>query len=619
MVALIVALVIGGACIVAGIIWAIIQSKKVAPVIKPIYALILTLFLALFALICPLTVVPTQPAPEESSEQLSVEREDYDGFTGFISQASLTFISSFQIFTLDADLDNLMGRILVVAENNDAVRNIYGCALMTSAVLARIYTLWFVLSFLKSFTAEIWFSFCKRFQRLYIFSDMTEKSFTMALSIKEKHKDARIVFASAKSAKKIYEDIDSFRSSFIDFDKAMKVIKPVVLKKEILELNLAHCRYAPALFLCNNNEFENVTCAMAINEKYNDPERNFKDEKAKKIIVKKLVMYVFVCKPSNIKLLSGVSPNHVITILKNESREFVYDHLYNTIPRKLIADSVRCNDTDPDFLAYNSAVQNAASPSLLISHHIHIAIIGMGSIGMEMLKTLLCFFQIPGHFVEIEAFDMEKDIESTLNALMPAVFAEKNNLEETDAPHYRVNIHQEFDIMKIESQKKLQEMKDLNYIFISLGDDDKNIDASVIIADLFSGYKNPPEVECVVYNKNKSSYRRGARRHINRVHVSCPGNISDTFSENMLFDSVSNKLYAKAFKLYKNHNAEGSLESFWKNDYYEVGSYLSAAIFENALDIMTGLPQHQYAGITDELLDKTRQYRKTVYERAENY
>ncbi len=176
------------------------------------------------------------------------------------------------------------------------------------------------------------------------------------------------------------------------------------------------------------------------------------------------------------------------------------------------------------------------------NHTIKAIVVGLGKYGMEMLKALAWYCQVPGYSIELYGFDSAKHVDKHLMAEcpglrvyghspfddiskqvsekcpdLPPVKSDEYDPLPTDpySERYRIHIYSEIDVSSMDFFNVLDEIEKPTYVFVCLGSDEANIAASVSIREFFAK-KYPqdndntvPEIETVVYDSNLNS-RMGA-------------------------------------------------------------------------------------------------------------
>lgn len=403
-------------------------------------------------------------------------------------------------------------------------------------VLAPMLTFGAVLSFFRNFFDDVGYVLCRR-KPLFIFSELNERSLTLAKNIYEKHLRDKvqpmIVFTGVMP-----EGEDKMSGA--------KDIHAVLLGKDIVQLDFAAKKKDTEIFLIGDDESENVRKAAIITDRLNS--------NGKKLNVR---VFVFACKESSRYVLDSLRYENLLnmqTLTPNG------DNLFK----------IRRVDTIKQ-LAWNNV------PDMRIMERaddgvISIMIVGMGQQGMEFFKMLMWFCQIDGIKLEINLVDKaHKDenggIESRIARQCPEII-EKNGAE------YDIEIFDgidpdtdSFEKLLFGGGEKTERLKRTDIIIVSMGDDDLDIETSVYLRQLFdkcSGVgmtdndtdrtleQERPDIYSIVYDSKKSGIVSGAEKAeylINhkeqKYHIRFIGSIDEQFSYDNIFNAEKE---AAAFK-----------------------------------------------------------------------
>ncbi|MDR1184989.1 MAG: hypothetical protein LBK67_09360 [Coriobacteriales bacterium] len=129
------------------------------------------------------------------------------------------------------------------------------------------------------------------------------------------------------------------------------------------------------------------------------------------------------------------------------------------------------------------ALFDTAAPSLLPRQpkikEIRVFLIGLGENGSMMLRSLAWFGQMDGYALTIDAFDSWAVAGSRIQAICPElVDPSHNNQWLDDDAQYNIRFHSEVDVFSQEFVDTVQELDFPTFVFVSLGDDDTNIEAA---------------------------------------------------------------------------------------------------------------------------------------------
>ncbi len=130
---------------------------------------------------------------------------------------------------------------------------------------------------------------------------------------------------------------------------------------------------------------------------------------------------------------------------------------------------------------------------------IDVAILGFGRYGMEMLKGLLWYCQLPGYTIRIRVFEEKKGVESAFRSQCPELrIGEKAESSWQDA-RYEIQFY-ECSAESNECVKHLEALNKKSFVFICLGNDDLNIEAAKRVKCISENRSMNYQITTVVYN-----------------------------------------------------------------------------------------------------------------------
>lgn len=413
-----------------------------------------------------------------------------------------------RVFMTENMYDNISERITELVKADGGIFHqyahrfaVYEFAVLAIQLIAPFLTFGFVVSFIKNLVPGLIYGFYF-WREKHIFSELNEKTVILADSIltnaaeKEKNWFKRwifkplVVFMGCEKKNEDDELLDSARRmgaiifpSNIDNvrlkrplpkEKVKKVKeKPKVKDKEkpkkVKETKHKKskkkiCKARITFYLTGENETDKIDYATHIIKKWDYDE---------------VSMYVFSDTIECEMLLSAWDNKKMQIYRVNDIQALIYHNLY--------VHGIRLFD--------NAHNQN--------NNTISAVIVGLGKYGIEMLKALVWYCQVPGFKIKITAFDEDKDIEAKFKAQCPELM-EKNRDKTAGEAHYDINIYGGVDVSRYDFYEKLKYVSDPTYVFVCLGKDEENIDVAVRIR---SEYRKiapdmDPDIETVVYDSN---------------------------------------------------------------------------------------------------------------------
>ncbi len=483
---------------------------------------------------------------------------------------------------------------------NEQLANAYFTLSFAFFLLAPLMTAFSVLSMFSSFVAELRLklSVCKP---LYIMSKLNPMSVALARSIREtKGKKATIVFAD------VYP-INEDESYEIICEAQDKDIGGICLRRDVVHLNVGKrkdnrinraidnvfaffgikkkIRQIEYFLIDDMDESENISHAIKLTEQYADKRR----EGIKIFVYATSVGSAHIIdslKYRNIRLSEQIKKR----IINDE--EFVKDFVpYEDSKQKnnSVADG---NKMTEDALlesignefgiiridSIHNLVLNTFSGTDLFrscadDKVISILIIGMGEYGKEIFKTALWYCQAEGYKLEINVVDngkdrngMVRDIESVMLQECPEIISKPVRNEDGDCK-YDIKFFKNIDCYTSEFSLLFDEkvnpecadrFKRTKLAFVSLGNDDKNIEISIKLRTMFDRLlsvskkqqeamaqgeytgNDMPIIQAVVFDdkKAKNLSENGVGKLVN--YKKCPYNIKfmGSFEEQFSYDNI---------------------------------------------------------------------------------
>lgn len=424
------------------------------------------------------------------SEDLSGET----GFTRFFSTVFLTFHRVFRLFSLDEDFSGVQG----LAFSSAFWGNLYYCYTSVLFVIGPILTMGFILSFFKEVTASFNYRILKTKRDIYVFSELNEKSLSLAQDVvlhseKTKHKCV-VVFAD------VYEKNEE--SNFELINKA-KYIGAICTKRDITQIWLKFDRrITRKIYLIGENQDENVQQALALIETCREDERYNSD---------KTQIYLFSTTVESEALLNSVDCGKLKIRRVNEN----YNFAITTLRQYSIFEKAQETDNGKE---------------------INILIVGMGAYGTELLKTLCWMGQMPGYRLKVHVFDKEQNGERKFKSIAPEL-VKYNDSTENEEPYYKVVFHDSVNVNEYAFQEETSELDDVSMAFVTLGDDELNIETAMKLRVQFGrnskikGTAVPP-ILTVVYSHEKTEATKNGLKNMKEQDygITFIGDISSVYS-----------------------------------------------------------------------------------------
>lgn len=429
------------------------------------------------------------------------------------------FVVDGEFSTISAHTDQLSGWI----------GSLYSVLAAVLFVVAPLLTFGVVLSFFKNITA--YKNYLLGYKKdAYIFSDLNERSLALAKSLKQNDPKRMIVFTD------VFEKNEEVSYELVEHARALGAL---CFQKDIAVVNFV--RHAAdtemAFFIIGEDSGENTKQAITLIRKYRNRERTS----------------VYVVSPGvdSELLLSTTEKGKVKVRRINEVQALISRTLY-----------------DEGIRIFENACETENGDK-----RISAVIVGMGKYGTEMTKALSWFGQMDGYRLEMNVFDKKKNTKGRLSALCPELMTKPYNGDFTTEgeAHYKISVHAGIHTETKEFLDQLCEIPKLTYVFVALGDDEKNIEMAVRIRSWLAKFDIWPVIDAIVYNTDKKNALQGITNYSGQEYdIHFIGDLESSYSEKVILDS---DVEAEALK---RHLKWGEEEQFWKYEYNYRSSMASA-------------------------------------------
>lgn len=436
----------------------------------------------------------------------------------------LTVLDTIEIFGIGCDFGSVEDAMEYCP---DWLAGFFPVWAATMFLIAPVLTFGVILSFFRDISAYIKYR-CVYFKEVYIFSELNEKSLALAGDIKDKNTKAAIVFAGVvdgnESAAPLVEDARSLGA--------------ICFKKDILSRAYQYHSRKKSMwfFAIGSDEANNLTQTLRLIETYRD---------------RSLVnIYVFSAKVDGELRLAAVDKGKVRVRRVNEVQSLINRLLYER--GQMIFESAA---PEKDGLKQISAI-----------------VVGMGRHGTEMVKALSWFCQMDGYEVKIHGFDKDPLAEQRFTALAPELMSPKfNGVYVPGEARYTIAVHSGVEAESAGFAEEIQKITDATYVFVALGDDDKNIKTAVKLRMYFERMKIHPVIQAIVYDSQQKKAIEGVRNYRGQAYdISLIGDIESSYSRDVIINSELEE-DARA-----RHLKWGEEEEFWTYEYNYQSSVASA-------------------------------------------
>ena len=434
-----------------------------------------------------------------------------------------------QLFTIDADRDI----VRLCYEVPDAgIRNIYAVLLSAEYIIAPVLTAGFIISFFRNTASHIRYAL-RWFTTAHVFSELNEKSITLAKSIRRDDKRATIVFT----------DVDE-KNREIPFEltKKAKELRAICFRKELSSVRLTGKRPSKklSLYVIGEDETANINQAVSLAKKNNDMDQ--------------CSLYVFTSRDECEYLINQRGDNdrpkqkaakgiHIrrIHVISSLIYHHLYQHGYENLYKTAKADS-----------GYKT---------------IAVVVAGVGLHGTEMIKALSWYCQMEGYRLRIDAFDKDPLAGKRFAAACPELMSHPNQEHSGDDAVCEIHIHSGIDVATSDFADAVRSLKDTTYVFVSLGADILNINTAIRIRTYFAqaGVTRPeqvskdstsecravPVIQAVVYNAyEKDKLMKLANQKGERYAINFIGDIASAYDSKVILNSDLEKKAEAIHSLY---------------------------------------------------------------------
>ena len=444
-----------------------------------------------------------------------------------------------RLFTINCDFSLITDNIVFL---DRWLKTGYTVLTLVLFVAAPLMTFGFVLSFFKNLSSYIKY-ILKFHSEIYIFSNLSERSLSLAQSLISNNKKRTIVFAG------VYKDDDKINDELLD---GAYEIGAICFKKEITSINfdIFHRKQKKiSFFLCSDNDSDNIEQSLLLASDYKDRENTS--------------LYVF-SKSLECELIINNTDTGCIKVRRiDEVSSLIYRTLY-----------------DRGYEIFKNAYETNDG-----SKKINAVIIGVGRYGTEMLKSLSWFCQMDGYTVEINAFDKEKNAEKVFKSLCPELMDERHNgnFSVEDDAKYKINFYSGADVNSSDFDNSILSLNNITYVFVSLGDDELNISVSVKLRTMLRRAGVNPQIQSVVYSSQKKKALDGVRNSKKQPYdIEFIGDMETSFSESVILSSdIESAALAR-------HKKWGEEDTFRKYEYNYRSSV--ASVIHKKMKIACGIP-----------------------------
>jgi hypothetical protein len=536
------ALLISLLCMLVGLLAGLMLSRrrKQQALIKPLHIVLVMTFISLTVLFYPVCLAYFPNEPYQVIRMLLVS----------VYKALMAFV-------INADIESIIAATFGL---ESWVRTPYVIFSTLLCIFAPVLVFSLALSMIKR-VSTYWNWLLGYRREAYVFSRLNEKSLALSNSIlkqarHERTKAPLIAFASVS---------ERDETAFNLMEEA-RALGSLCFKEDIssLPLWLHHAAADIRLVIIGDDRNENHFESLRLREKS-------ESEKWKRT-KEGTWLYLLEASSDDDLILGGQGAE--ITVRRiDKVRSFVYNYLWKQGKEAL----------------FDTAVTNPTQPGI---KEIRVFLIGIGKNGSMMLRSLAWFGQMDGYALTIDVFDSDEIASSRIQAICPELLdSSHNNQWLDDDAQYNIRFHGKMDVFSQEFADTVDELDHPTFVFVSLGDDDTNIDAALRIRThllrkaKMGGVMNEDPlgaIHVVVHDSRRAQTLRDdlALRWI--------GDFESVYSyETILDQELEKKAESVHTYWYKNDPSsyKRAKEEYWRKEYYR-NSSMAEVIHKDVRDIL---------------------------------
>ena len=439
-----------------------------------------------------------------------------EGQASIIKTVLLSAHHAIRLFVVDVNYEEIQA----FAQAFGAIGTAYSFFGIVLFLIAPILTFSFVLSFAQDFTL-IYYKYLCINKHFCIFTEFNPNTYALATDIRNRFPRSNIIFVEVNR---------EYKDELATVKYMLKDIHAHLLPNDIQQIlkiiNMP--KRNTDFFVLSEDEGENFNWLVALS-----------GSEAKGGTRK-----IYVKLENENKLISN------ITLPKNTEIHKV-EHFYTLCMRTLENLGIRLFETA------KQGKNNEKTISALV--------VGLGRYGTEMVKNLSWFTQIEGYTTEIHAFDKDPLSKEKFEHLCPGFFF--NNCADN---HCDIIIHPNSHIESSAFDNEVIKLKNTNYVFIALGDDNLNITAAYELRSLFAKMDVYPIIQTVLRDSNAGDLLAKSKNHRGEAYnIEFVGSYAELYSYDYITDSENKRAVLADFSKWSSDEAAKAL--IQQEDQYKIG------------------------------------------------
>lgn len=420
---------------------------------------------------------------------------DLPNLNGNIFASAFTSLfHSAKIFGKDNDFWKFVARLSEFTPKLEAFYKGYAAFLY---IFAPLLTLGFILSFVKNLVPRLRYKIRAPWKKVYVFSELNEKSVTLAESVKRGQGECvckksffyKLIVSVGRAITSpviVFTDVSAKKEEKnMELTERARAINSILFMRDLESVNFIRVRPIRKkkngnsdrkynFYLISDDESEKLRHAASVIDHYN---------------YTNVALYVVSDTPE-CKLFFSSYTKHGEDTVKLKLRRI--DDIQSLVYRRLSENGIE--------LFKRAAALNTdkeTRPSV-----ISVIIVGLGRYGKEMLKSLAWYCQLPGFELKINAFDSDKNALDKMKAECPDLFnKDLNGVKNGSDAYYDIHIHPGVCVGSHSFEDEIRKIGDVTYAFVCLGNDEMNLNAAAELRRIIGRY-DETVIESVVYDSN---------------------------------------------------------------------------------------------------------------------
>lgn len=515
----------------AGLLWAIILFKRryhIGRLMQPFTVLIIGVFVSAFTLLLP----------------IYINMHIGQGFS-VAKTILLTFHNALRLFVGES-FDLIRSNVDILELPIVPYYSFLASCLYTAAPLLTVGA---ILSFFRNLFAYLRYV-CGAFRKAYVFSELNDRSITLAEDIAKNDGKAAVIFTDISShcEEQSHELLERARA-----------IRAIFFKKDILVVNFRiHSKsqkFPLTFFVIGMDETKNVELSLKLIEGYRQREN--------------ARLYIFSNHEACKMILASPEPRRLKVRRVDEYQSLIDRQLYEN-----------------GAAFFRDAIYNEKTGEKDISA----VIIGLGRYGTGMLKSLIWYCQMDGYRLTVDAFDADPLAEERFARQCPEIMDPTlNNHEDKDGEmRCLVRVHAGVSTDSLAFERELKKLKKATYVLVCLGSDEANIKYALELRKLFEQMcrqrirtaRPTPRIQAIVQNGSlKKTVCNITTFREEPYNIEFIGDNDTCYTEKVILNP---ELEQSALQ---RHLKYGKAEDFWRYEYNYHSSIASAIHLKARMDI----------------------------------